>query len=130
MYTGGFFLMIAAFATGERNLLPATSLMLSPRVLFSMAYLIVAASIVAYTSYVWLIAHESPTRVSSYAYVNPVIALLLGAALAGEHLSHRQAAGAVLVVAGVVATLMGKRSPRPKDEDPRPQRKTSTAGMT
>ena len=129
MYTGGIFLMVAAFAAGERQLLPRTSVMLSPHVLISMAYLIFAASIVAYTCYVWLIAHDSPTHVSSYAYVNPVIALALGISFAGEHLSRRQAAGAVLVILGVVATLMGKRAARPKDEDPRPQRKTSTAGL-
>jgi len=129
MYTGGLLLMIAAFARGERSMLPADWVLVSPRVLLSMAYLIVAASIIAYTCYVWLIAHDSPTRVSSYAYVNPVIALLLGVSLAGEQLSRRQLAGAALVVVGVAATLMGKRPPRAKDEDPRPQRKISTAGL-
>jgi len=73
-----------------------------------MAYLVVPASIVAYTAYVWIITHDSPTRVSSYAYVNPVFALILGAALAGERLAPLQFAGAALVLAGVVATLMGK----------------------
>jgi len=132
MYTGGFFLMLAAFATGEQHSLPETPVLLSPRVLLSMAYLIVAASIITYTCYVWLIAHDSPTHVSSYAYVNPVIALLLGMTLAGEQLTRRQAAGAVLVIFGVVATLMGKRGRKeraPMDDDPRPQRKISTAGL-
>jgi drug/metabolite transporter (DMT)-like permease len=109
MYTGGMLLMIAAFASGERQLLPRMSVMLSAHVVISMAYLIFAASIVAYTCYVWLIAHDSPTRVSSYAYVNPVIALALGIALVGEHLSRGQAVGAVLVIFGVAATLMGKK---------------------
>lgn len=130
MYTGGFCLMIAAFATGERHLLPETWVILSPQVLFSMGYLIVAASIVAYTSYVWLIAHDSPTRVSSYAYVNPVIALGLGIALAGEQLTRRQVAGAALIIFGVVATLMGKQGDKPsapKDEDPRPRRSIPNA---
>ena len=76
-----------------------------------MAYLIVAASIISYTAYVWLIAHDSPTRVSSYAYVNPVFALILGATLAGERLTSLQIAGAALVLTGVVATLMGKQTP-------------------
>ncbi len=129
MYTGGFLLMIAGFVSGERHLVPEPWVVLSPRVVWSMAYLIVAASIITYTAYVWLIANDSPTRVSSYAYVNPVIALMLGVGLVGEHLTRRQVAGAVLVLAGVVATLMGKRAPRAKDEDPRPQRKISTAGL-
>jgi drug/metabolite transporter (DMT)-like permease len=76
-----------------------------------MAYLVVAASIVAYTAYVWIITHDSPTRVSSYAYVNPVFALILGATLAGERLAPLQLAGAALVLAGVVATLVGKQTP-------------------
>jgi len=132
MYSGGFFLMVAAFAVGEHQDLPVTSVMLQPRVLISMAYLIVAASIVAYTSYVWLIAHDSPTRVSSYAYVNPVIALLLGATIVGERLTHRQMAGAALVIFGVLATLLGKKAEKgslPKDDDPRPVRKISTVGL-
>jgi drug/metabolite transporter (DMT)-like permease len=132
MYIGGFFLMLAAFATGEHRALPATWVILSPRVLLSMAYLIVAASIIAYTSYVWLIAHDSPTRVSSYAYVNPVIALALGVTVAGEQLTHRQMFGAALVILGVAATLMGRKGEKPAravDDDPRPQRKISTAGL-
>ncbi len=134
MYSGGFFLMILAFATGEFHMLPVIAVVLSPRVLLSMAYLIVAASIVAYTSYVWLIANDSPTRVSSYAYVNPVIALILGATLVGEEMTRRQWVGAVLVIAGVFATLMGKQSPESKDgartdDDPRPQRRLSKAEL-
>jgi drug/metabolite transporter (DMT)-like permease len=111
MFSGGFFLLLLSFAAGEYHRIPSTVVLLTPRILVSMAYLIVAASIVAYTAYVWIIAHDSPTRVSSYAYVNPVIALTLGAVLAGEHLTHRQFAGAALVLAGVVATLMGKQAP-------------------
>jgi drug/metabolite transporter (DMT)-like permease len=125
MYSGGFFLMILSLLTGEFHLLPETSVVLSPRVLISMTYLIVAASIISYTAYVWLITHDSPTRVSSYAYVNPVIALILGATLASEQLTRRQMLGAALVIAGVVATLMGKnkKPSAPKDDDPRPQRR-------
>ncbi len=127
MYSGGFFLMAAAFASGEYDDLPQTAVMLQPRVLISMAYLIVAASIIAYTAYVWIIAHDSPTRVSSYAYVNPVIALALGMTIVGERLTHRQMVGAALVIGGVVATLMGKgaKMKEPSDDDPRPQRVVS-----
>jgi drug/metabolite transporter (DMT)-like permease len=111
MFSGGFLLLILSAAAGEFRHLPPTTLLLNARVLVSMAYLIVAASIIAYTAYVWIIAHDSPTRVSSYAYVNPVFALILGATLAGERLAPLQLAGAALVLAGVVATLMGKAVP-------------------
>jgi drug/metabolite transporter (DMT)-like permease len=80
--------------------------------------LVIAASIIAYTAYVWLIAHESPTRVSSYAYVNPLIALAIGAVLAGERLSLLQIAGAVLVLAGVFATLRGRGAAQPARSAP------------
>lgn len=110
MFTGGLLLFALSAAAGELQRLPPASVLLSTRVLVSMAYLVVAASIVSYTAYVWLIAHESPTRVASYAYVNPVFALIIGAVLAGERLAPLQIAGAVLVVAGVFATLMGKNA--------------------
>ncbi len=117
MFSGGFLLLILSAATSEFRHLPPAATLLSPRVLVSMAYLVIAASIVAYTAYVWIIAHDSPTRVSSYAYVNPVFALILGATLAGERLAPMQIAGAALVLAGVVATLMGKQ----KAATPTPQ---------
>ena len=75
-----------------------------------MVYLVFAASILAFTAYVWLIAHEPTTRVASYAYVNPVIALFAGAVLADERLSALQMVGVLLVLAGVFATLMGKQA--------------------
>jgi drug/metabolite transporter (DMT)-like permease len=81
-----------------------------------MTYLIFAASILAFTAYVWLLTHEPTTRVASYAYVNPVIALFAGAALAGERLSAVQVAGVLLVLAGVFATLRGKQSASPTQE--------------
>jgi drug/metabolite transporter (DMT)-like permease len=110
MAFGGFLLLLLSAAAGEMGRFPAESQWLTARVVISMAYLVIAASIVAFTAYVWLIAHEPATRVASYAYVNPVFALLAGAALAGERLSAMQAVGAVLVVAGVFATLTGKRA--------------------
>lgn len=108
MFSGGFFLLLLAAGTGELRQLPPLHVLLSARVIASMAYLIVAASIVSYSAYVWLIAHDSPTRVSSYAYVNPVFALMIGAALAGERLTPVEMAGAALVVGGVFATLVGR----------------------
>jgi len=79
------------------------------RVIFSMVYLVLGASIVAFTAYVWLLSHDQPTRVASYAYVNPVIAVLLGWSLGGEKLSIQVVLGMMLVLIGVVAVL---RQPR------------------
>lgn len=118
MFTGGFFLFLAAAAAGELHSLPPASVFFGPRVLLSLAYLIVAASIVSYSAYVWLLTHDSPTRVSSYAYINPVFALLLGATVAGERLTPLEIAGAILVLAGVFATLMGKGKAATKTPQP------------
>jgi drug/metabolite transporter (DMT)-like permease len=77
-----------------------------------MAYLIVFASILAFTAYVWLIARDPTTRVASYAYVNPLIALLLGWLIAQERPTPLQYAGAALVLAGVASAIAGKRVAR------------------
>jgi drug/metabolite transporter (DMT)-like permease len=69
---------------------------------FALAYLIVAGSILAFTAYVWLIHHESPTKVGTYAYVNPVVAVLLGYFMGGEGLSLRTIVGTMLVLVSVV----------------------------
>jgi drug/metabolite transporter (DMT)-like permease len=117
MAFGGLLLLILAASAGDLRHFPLASQWLTTRVVVSMAYLVFAASIVAFTSYVWLIAHEPATRVASYAYVNPVFALIIGAVLAGEHLTLPQFAGAALVVAGVFATLTGKQKiPAPSEK--------------
>ncbi|HTW49708.1 MAG TPA: EamA family transporter [Acidobacteriaceae bacterium] len=113
MLTGGPMLLTISGLDGEPHRMPPLAVLLSARSVVSMAYLVIAASIIAYTAYVWLIAHESPTRVSSYAYVNPLIALAIGAILAGERLTLLQIAGAVLVLAGVFATLLGRGAAQP-----------------
>jgi drug/metabolite transporter (DMT)-like permease len=110
MLAGGIFLAIVAAALGEfRGFHPAT---VSRAAWLSLLYLIVFGSIIAFTAYVWLIHHESPTRVGTYAYVNPVIAVLLGYFLAGEALGPRTFLGMVLVLISVVVitTTPAKKS--------------------
>ena len=76
--------------------------MISNRAWFSLVYLIVAGSIIGFTAYVWLIHHESPTKVGTYAYVNPVVAVLLGYFLADESLGLRTILGTLFVLISVV----------------------------
>ena len=68
----------------------------------ALAYLIVAGSIIGFTAYVWLIHHESPTKVGTYAYVNPVVAVLVGYFLGGEGIGLRTIVGTLLVLVSVV----------------------------
>jgi drug/metabolite transporter (DMT)-like permease len=69
---------------------------------FALAYLIVAGSIVGFTAYVWLIHHESPTKVGTYAYVNPVVAVIVGYFLGGETVGPRTLIGTLLVLVSVI----------------------------
>jgi len=68
----------------------------------ALAYLIVAGSIVAFTAYVWLLHYESPTKVGTYAYVNPVVAVAVGHFLGGESVGPRTLLGTVLVLVSVI----------------------------
>jgi drug/metabolite transporter (DMT)-like permease len=110
MLTGGIFLALTAGALGEfRNFHPTT---VSREVWLSLLYLIVAGSIIGYTAYVWLIHHESPTKVGTYAYVNPIVAVLVGYFLGGEALSARTLLGTLFVLVSVVVitTTPAKKS--------------------
>ena len=69
---------------------------------FALAYLIVAGSIVGFTAYVWLIHHQSPTKVGTYAYVNPVVAVTVGYFLGGETVGPRTILGTLLVLVSVI----------------------------
>ncbi len=110
MTFGGIALLSLSVVTGEPARLHPSAI--TPQVLFALAYLILFASIAAFTAYVYLLQYEPAGRVASYAYVNPVIALLLGASLAGESLSPRQQIACAIILAGVVVTLLGKRPAR------------------
>jgi drug/metabolite transporter (DMT)-like permease len=110
MLAGGVFLTLAAAAFGEfRNFHPLT---VSRAAWFSLVYLIVAGSIIGFTAYVWLIHHQSPTKVGTYAYVNPVVAVLVGYFLGGEALALRTILGTIFVLISVVVITMtpGKKA--------------------
>jgi drug/metabolite transporter (DMT)-like permease len=100
MLAGGVLLAFTAGALGEfRDFHPGN---VSGEAWLSLVYLIVAGSILAFTAYVWLIHHESPTKVGTYAYVNPVVAVVIGYFLGGETLGLRTILGTLFVLASVV----------------------------
>jgi drug/metabolite transporter (DMT)-like permease len=107
MLAGGIFLFVVSAALGEWKGFDARAV--SAGAWLALAYLIVAGSIIAFTAYVWLIHHESPTRVGTYAYVNPVVAVVIGYFFGGEALGARTIAGTALVLVSVVViTTTGK----------------------
>jgi drug/metabolite transporter (DMT)-like permease len=101
MFAGGILLLLLAAATGELRGFQIQSV--SFAAWFSLAYLIVPGSIVGFTAYLWLLHHESPTKVGTYAYVNPVVAVILGALLGGESIGLRTVVATVLILISVIA---------------------------
>ncbi|MGA7755679.1 MAG: EamA family transporter [Candidatus Sulfotelmatobacter sp.] len=100
MLAGGVLLVLTAALLGEFRGFHIE--MVSVKAWLALTYLIVAGSIIGFTAYVWLIHHESPTKVGTYAYVNPVVAVLVGYFFGGEALGARTVAGAALVLVSVV----------------------------
>jgi drug/metabolite transporter (DMT)-like permease len=110
MLVGGVFLALASVLLGEwRGFDPGV---VSSAAWLALLYLIVPGAILAFTAYVWLLHRESPTKVGTFAYVNPVVAVLLGYFAAGESLGLRTVVGTICVLISVVLITAG-RSPRP-----------------
>ncbi|MFC4455857.1 drug/metabolite exporter YedA [Deinococcus sonorensis] len=105
MLTGGAVLMLLSTLTGEHWRQPsATSL-------WALAYLVVFGSIVAYSAYMYLVAHTRPALATSYAYVNPLVAVLLGLGLGGEHLGAYGWTGLVVITLGVLLVVWPAQKP-------------------
>jgi drug/metabolite transporter (DMT)-like permease len=100
MLAGGVLLTLTAAMLGEFRGFHIQAV--SSDAWFALAYLILAGSVIGFTAYVWLIHHESPTKVGTYAYVNPLVAVLVGYFLGGEALGARTVLGTFLVLISVV----------------------------
>ena len=103
MLCGGVSLALIAFARGEH-----LQAMPSAHAWFAFAYLIVAGSILGFSAYVYLLRNTRPALASSYAYVNPPVAVLIGVALGGEHVGLVDILGMVVILAGVGAISRAK----------------------
>jgi drug/metabolite transporter (DMT)-like permease len=112
---GGAALWIAGLASGEGARLHFAAV--TGRSAWSLAYLTLFGSILGFSAYVWLLKVSTPARVSTYAFVNPVVAVFLGLALGGETLTLRIAISAAAVV-GAVALILRFGHGRPADEAP------------
>ena len=94
-------LALTAWLTGER--LPAHPPTAS---ILAIAYLAVFGSIIAFSAYLFLIKHARPALTASYAYVNPPVAVLLGAMIAGEHVGTAEIGGMVVILVGVAVITL------------------------
>jgi len=110
MLGGGALLLIVGAATGELSHIDIHRISNASAV--GLVYLIIFGSLLGFTSYIWLLDKVSPARLGTYAYVNPIIAVLLGWAIAGERLSIRTAVAAAIVICAValIATAHSTRA--------------------
>ncbi len=100
MLCGGALLTLTAAALGEFHGFHLRTV--SREAWMALAYLVFAGSIVAFTAYIWLIHHESPTKVGTYAYVNPAVAVAIGYLFGGEAVGPRTLLGTLLVLVSVI----------------------------
>jgi drug/metabolite transporter (DMT)-like permease len=103
MLCGGALMMVSGLLAGEASDLRLQAFAASS--IAALVYLTLAGSIAAFTSYVWLLRHAPIARVATYAYVNPVIAVLLGWAMLSEPLTTPVVAGAVTIIASVAFSI-------------------------
>jgi drug/metabolite transporter (DMT)-like permease len=103
MLCGGALLLLFGLATGQAGQLSLAAI--SARSLVSLVYLIFFGSLIGFTAYIWLLGATTPARVSTYAYVNPVVAVLLGWGFANEPMTLRTMLAAAVIVGGVVVII-------------------------
>jgi drug/metabolite transporter (DMT)-like permease len=108
MLAGGVLLGLAGLATGEAGRLHVDAI--SGKSMVSVAYLVVAGSLIGFSAYAWLIRNARTSLVSTYAYVNPVVAVLLGAAFASEPITVRTLVAGGIILAGV-ALIVARPAP-------------------
>jgi drug/metabolite transporter (DMT)-like permease len=107
MICGGLLLLIAGVITGELPRFHTSAVsMLS---LGAFVYLVIIGAVIGYTAYIWLLRHCDPSKVATYAYVNPIVAVLLGTFFAGETVTGRMLIAAVLIIGSVALIITAQQ---------------------
>lgn len=113
MLAGGALLLLVGIFTGEWKTFDIANVSVNSWI--ALSYLIVFGSLVGFTAYSWLLKNVEPSLASTYAYVNPVVAVILGWAIAGESLTSEMAVGAAIIVGSVV--LITSHNKEEKDSE-------------
>lgn len=124
MLAGGVLLALLGLATGELGRLDVGAA--TAKSWLSLLYLILFGSLVGFTAYIWLLKVSTPAKVSTYAYVNPVVAVLLGWLFASEPLSLRMLLAAAVIIAGVALITITKKpqtAEAPRADEPTLERR-------
>ncbi|HEX9035938.1 MAG TPA: EamA family transporter [Ktedonobacterales bacterium] len=126
MLVGAMTLLVGGLVTGEASAVNINAI--SGQSIAGLVYLILVGSLVGYSSYTWLLKNAPPALVSTYAYVNPVVAMILGVVLGGDKLTSIEVAAAAIIIASVVlitlpgsaarARMRARRASRPAVEAP------------
>lgn len=106
MLTGGAWLLLASALSGEFARLDPGAI--SARSIGAWVYLVIFGSLVAFSTFTWLMKHSTPAKVSTYAYVNPIVAVFLGWLVLHEPVSPRIFVAAAIIIAGVVIITVTK----------------------
>lgn len=113
MLTGSILILLVGLMLGEGSAVRLASFSTPSWIAFT--YLVVVGSIVTYPVYVWLLGHSTPAKVSTYAYVNPVVAVFLGWAILGEPMNLRIILAAIVIIGAVAIITVGRsRDPTAK----------------
>jgi drug/metabolite transporter (DMT)-like permease len=111
MFCGGILLMLVGFFVGEAKRFRFESITLLSSSAF--VYLVLIGAIVGYTAYFWLLRHCDPAKVATYAYVNPIVAVLLGAIFAHEPVTLRMLLAAILIIGSVALIITVQQLSKP-----------------
>jgi drug/metabolite transporter (DMT)-like permease len=124
MIAGGVLLLVLGLVTGEAGRFNPGGV--SAVSVLSLLFLIVFGSLIAFSAYMWLLVVTTPARLSTYAYVNPVVAMFLGWAFAHEQLTLRMVIASVVILAGVALLTI---SPRSQKDTVRAAQGSTTKGL-
>lgn len=123
MLTGGAALVVAGLLAGEQDGFSLSQV--APAAWAWLGYLVVVGSIIAFSAYVWLLHHAPISLTATYAYVNPVVAVALGALVLAEPVTVSVAIGGAVVVLGVGLVVTAERLPQPGSERPAGRRQVA-----
>jgi drug/metabolite transporter (DMT)-like permease len=112
MICGGMVMLLVGLIRGEANGFELAQV--TAKSWWAYGYLVTIGSIVAFSAYIWLLTVVEPALAGTYAFVNPVVAVLLGWAFAGETLNFNMVGGAALIVLAVILVVLGGRKPAPQ----------------
>jgi len=110
MCVGGVVLAIGAATLGRAEAIQAARF--DARTIIAMSYLILVGSVLAFSCYLWLLERVSANKVATYAFVNPVVAVILGAMIAGERLLPREWVGGATILAALAFVLSARATPQ------------------